>query len=438
MSRIALAVAWLRTAMTGSRMVYIVVRYIAAVVVAAEALLFARLLGPSSYGQYAIIAQIAVLLTFVTLGSNAGYVYAHYRRTEPALDDYYVAGAAVQFIAGTAVVAVCFAYLRPHFLFGVLLFLIQTPYLLTEPMLRVRNYYSITALGRGLPALIAVALAGSYLSLRSGPPSLHMDVRPALTIMIIGNLIGYVVYYAVIIRKGYLRFDPITTIRTLRLPTTWANYWRHVLVPGLPLNASTILIVIFQNVDRLFIEHYRPPSALSVYSLGWQLSQGALLMLTSMNLVSGVRVGERMGGTGPEIRAELLRQFRLTLVAAVLAVSALVGGTILLSQTVYRDYVQLLPITLLVSVGYVAIYVVGSITGLMFYNGRAKELTLGYFAVVVSSFLGNVAAIHWNTWYGVPVAFSSLSLIVLNVWFAIYTYRLARRLPHSSALAQTA
>src|SRR6185295_10893249 len=103
------------------------------------------------YGYYAIIAQVASLMVFVTAGSNAGYVYAHFRRTGPALDRYYLAAAVAQFLVGAVVATLLVGWLRPYFLFGVLLFVIQVPYLLTEPMLRVRSFYTITALGRGLP-----------------------------------------------------------------------------------------------------------------------------------------------------------------------------------------------------------------------------------------------------------------------------------------------
>src|SRR3954447_11415627 len=78
-------VSRLRSIAWGSRVTYIIVRYMAAVVVGLEALVFARVLGAGEYGYYAIIPQVAALMIFVTIGSNAGYVYAHFRRTGPAL-----------------------------------------------------------------------------------------------------------------------------------------------------------------------------------------------------------------------------------------------------------------------------------------------------------------------------------------------------------------
>jgi O-antigen/teichoic acid export membrane protein len=433
-----LGVPRLRSVLTGAHMHYVVVRYVASVLVAAEALFLARALGPSAYGDYAIIAQIAVLLIFVTIGSNAGYVYAHFREVHCDLDAYYVAGAVGQFIAGALLVALCVSFLRPYFLLGVVLFLIQIPYLLTEPMLRVRSYFAVTALGRGLPALITLLIAGLYFAFQAQGSGLRLPLGTALAIMLIGNVAGYGIYYYVLVRKRYIVLHPLKTFRALRDGETWRQYWKLVLVPGIPLNASSIIIVIFQNVDRLFIDQYRAAAALSVYSLAWQLSQGVLLMLTSMNLISGVRVGERMRATGSAMKAELTRQFLLTAAAGGVSFFALLIGTWVLNLTVYRDYDDLVLITFLLSIGYLAMNVIGSITGLMFYQGRAKQMTIGYLAVFAASVLGNVAAVRFNTWYGVPIAFSSLALIVLNVWFAFYTYGIARRLSHAPPAGQPA
>lgn len=423
---------------TGSRGTYIVVRYMAAVAVGLEALTFARVLGANEYGYYAILPQVAALMVFVSAGSNAGYVYAHFKRGDPALDDYYAAGSVAQCLGGAVLGLLVVGWLRPYFLFGVLLFVIQVPYLLTEPMLRVRNYFTVTALGRALPALITLGLAAAYVAFSERGETFQIGLRAAVTLMIIGNLVGYGIYYTVLVKEDYLRFHPLATMRAIAARETWRSYWRQVLVPGLPLNASTIIIIVFQNVDRLFMERYRVPAALGVYSLAWQLSQGVLLMLTSMNLVSGVRVGERMRASGSEMRTELTRQFRLTALIAALSMVALIGGTFVLNTTVYRDYPNLVVITFLLSSGYFALNVVGSITGLLFYHGRAKQLTLGYLAVLLVSVLGNIAAVRWGLWYGMPIALSSLSLIVLNGWFAMYTYYLARSLPHRSPTAQPA
>ena len=49
---------------------------------------------------------------------------------------------------------------RPFFAVAVILFLIQSPYVISEPMLRVRKYFAITAVGRALPSIFTLAIIG--------------------------------------------------------------------------------------------------------------------------------------------------------------------------------------------------------------------------------------------------------------------------------------
>ena len=246
--------------------------------------------------------------------------------------------------------------------------------------------------------------------------------------LVIGNVLGYLAYYALLARWNVLGINLRQLASDVSRRETWAGYWRNVLRPGLPLNASTIILYIFTNVDRLFIEHYRSPEALSSYSLAWQLSQGVLLLLTSMNLVSGVRVGERMSGKAAGLIQELRRRFRVTAVVGMSAYLAVAASAWVLSRTLYSDYQDLVAIVLLLSAGYIAMNVVGSVTGVLSFERRAKELNLGYGTALIASIAGNVIAIKFGFWYGVPVALTSLSLITLNVWFAFYTRKVAQQL----------
>jgi O-antigen/teichoic acid export membrane protein len=323
---------------------------------------------------------------------------------------------------------------RPYFLFGATLYFLQIPYFVTEPMLRVRNRFTLAAAAKALSALITLALVLAWVI--AGRP---VGLNAAIGLMLAGNLAGYAVYYGIVLRSGHLAIRPLGLLRAIGAPATWTGYWRNVLRPGLPLNASTIILYVFTNVDRLFIDHYRTPTALSVYSLAWQLSQGVMLTLTSMNLISGVRVFERLSEGSADLIRELRAQFRVTAAAGVAALVVVGAAAFVLSRTLYHDYQQLVAITLLLSAGSVTMNVVGSITGLLSFERRATQLNVGYACALIVSILGNVAAITFGLWYGVSIAISSLSLIVVNIWLAGYTRALARkihgRLPSVQATA---
>jgi O-antigen/teichoic acid export membrane protein len=402
---------------------YVLARYASAVLFALEALALARLLGPDGYGQYALLPQIAVLLLFTTLGSNAGYVYAFYKSGDPNLDRQYLVGATTQFVIGGLICTAILAWARPFFAIGAVIYLVQMPYYITEPMLRVRNRFSLVALGRAISIFLTLVLIFGW---ALSPYALSL--ASAIAFMVIGNVAGYLTYYAILIRWNVLGIDVRQLAGDFWRRETWASYWVNVMRPGLPLNASTIILYIFTNVDRLFIEHYRTPAALSAYSLAWQLSQGVLLLLTSMNLVSGVRVGERMSGAPVGLMKELRRRFRMTAAVGVGAYLTVAVGAWVLSRTLYSDYQDLVVIVLLLSAGYIAMNVVGSVTGVLSFERRATELNLGYAAALLASIAGNIVAVKFGFWFGVPVALTSLSLITLNVWFAFYTRKLARQL----------
>lgn len=416
-------IPWVMT----SRTAFVASRYVAAVAVAAEALLLARLLGPDRYGYYAILAQLAVLLTFVTAGSNAGYVYAYYKQTDPALDRSYLACLVQQILIGAALLSIGLLIYRPFFAVAVVLFLLQTPYVMSEPMLRVRKYFVVTAVGKALPAVFTLLIVGGWIAwieMSGGTPS-DLTLTAAIGAMLIGNFAGNAVYCVIVARCLGIVWRNI--VEDLGQRRTWAAYWRLVLRPGLPLNASTLIIAVLMNVDRLFIEHFRSAGALSVYSLGWQLSQGVMLLLTSMNLVSGVRIGECVAGTPELLLAEVRRQFRLTALACAVVFGGLVTIAWTLSVTFYRDYENLVLVTCLLSVGYMWMNLVGSITGVLFYQRRSALINTGYLVVLAASIIGNLVAVQLGLWYGAAIAITSVALICLNTWFGLYIRYVALR-----------
>ncbi len=185
-------------------------------------------------------------------------------------------------------------------------------------------------------------------------------------------------------------------------------------------------MLAFSFTDRLFIEHYRSPEALSVYALAWQLCQGALLILTSLNLVSSVRVGECMKSEPARLIEELRRRFVMSLAAGAFTLCALVAGTIVLRTTIFREYEQLVPILVLLSAGYVWYNIVGSITGVLQFSGRARALNVGYAVALVATVAGNIFTLRYGLWFGVAIGFSSLVLIVLNCWFTFYVWHVGR------------
>ena len=80
----------------------------------------------------------------------------------------------------------------------------------------------------------------------------------------------------------------------------------------------------FQNTDRFYIRGTRSAALLGSYGLAWTLVQGAMLMLSSFNLISTVRIGEAISLNETERNSIMRRQIWLTMLAAGVALLALI------------------------------------------------------------------------------------------------------------------
>jgi O-antigen/teichoic acid export membrane protein len=371
---------------------------------------------------------MAASLLFLVPGSGQSYVYAYYKKNEASLDQFYTTGALGHYLLAVLVAAILAYWFKPLFMISIVLFLIQAPYFITEPMLRVRNYYALNAVGKGFSSLVTLAITGIWLLWRGPRVSTHLDLPTALRLMVIGNLIGYAIYYLIIGGKKYLAIKPLRILKSFGNGQSWARYY-SILKIGVPLAVPGLVWLVFTYVDRLFIEHYRPATALSTYALAWQLSQSAILTLASLNIVSGVRIGEHMSHEPAQLRTELRHQFTRTVAASAISFTALIAGTFLLSRTVYRDYQNLVIITFMLSAGYIGYNIWGSVSSLLFYERRNLPMNLGHVLVLLVSLAGNILAIRCNLWYGVPVALTSIALIIFSIGFVIYVRNFARALP---------
>jgi O-antigen/teichoic acid export membrane protein len=418
---------------SGNQLGFIVIRYGSAILIALEALFFARMLGPQIYGKYAILGQFVVLITLGAIGHPAGYVYAYFRMQNEELDNYYVSGAGTQYILGGLVAAFIAIFIDPHYLVAVALYFLQIPNLLTEPMLRVRNRFAFTAVGRGLASLITLLLAISWLLYASTPGASKMDLQVAVISTLAGNLIGTVLYCYILARTGYLRFSWGKILRSLANRNSWTQYWRTILRPGVPLNASSAILSVFNNIPRLVLDRYYSPVELSVYSLAWQLSQGSMLILSSMNLVSAVEVGQRMSKSSEGFRAALKRQLWATSLVGMGTFVILVCAAFLLTHFVYRDYHDLPLISVLLNSGYLVMNIVGAIMGFLFYERKSWTMNLGYAAATVATLLACLAGASFGVWYGWLIVACSLSLTILNLWYLFLIFRSSARWEQENA-----
>lgn len=392
-------------------------RYLLIVPCFVELLLYARLLGPADFGIYALIAQLVGFSAILTLGSGSGYLHAYYNRSKDPLDTTYISGSIVHYLAAGLIAAGVLSLINPVLALSVPLFLIQAPQLILEPMLRVRNRFSLSLLGKGVSSSLSVLALGAILYFSHSRTLLW---HQAVVVLFGTNALGYGAYYLYVRQLHIIKISLKDVGIALLRPATYALYVKRVVQPAGLFIISSMSYLLFTFIDRIFLESVRSPEPLGVYVLSWQLLQGALVIVEASNAIWGIRIGESLES------ADLAASMRRFLVYSLLLCLGVWGcyllGGFLLSTTLYADFPDLLPIMLFVSTGYFVQGVAGANTNLLFLKSRFGVLIAASLFSLVTSIAGNLAAMYWEWWYGYPIIVSSIALSLANLWLLWILY----------------
>jgi O-antigen/teichoic acid export membrane protein len=401
-----------------SKLQFVIVRYGTTAAIAIELLIYARLLGPESFGNYALAVQIVGFLLLVGAGSGAGYVYVYFKNKDPNLEYIYLFGSTIQYLGGALFLSI-FAWFSGSYLFiSSLLLLLQIPYLISEPMLRVRNQFTLSAIGRssGSMATIAVTLVFLLFSDSQTIWRNHLDLKTGIGLMLLGNSIGYSIYYYKIWTSGQINIDLRKLLQIAVIPGSWLRYWQEIISPYWLYIVSSILFVAFTYVDRLFLQAYYPKLNLSVYSLAWQIAQSVLLLLNSLNVISGVKIGESQAQDPKVLVDTINKQLKFSMLAGVTSFCFAILASSILNFTYYKDYIDLVAVSTILSTGYLAYGVVGSVTMSLFFERKFTEMIIAYSSALSISIIGNILSIKLGWSYLVPISISTFGLIFSNLF----------------------
>jgi O-antigen/teichoic acid export membrane protein len=403
-----------------SRLTFVLVRYAATAAVVIEMLLFARLLGPQAFGSYALSIQVVGFLLLVGAGSGAGYVKQHYQHQSETsdLESNYIFGSLVQYLGGGIVLLICSWFSGSYLYISSLLLLIQIPYYISEPILRVRNNFVLPAVGRASGSIATVMLTAIVL-ISDGKqliPFPHLSLETGLELMILGNTLGYATYYGVIIFGRHLSFSAHKLWQACIDRHSLRNYWQQIIMPSGIYTIATIIFTAFTYIDRLFLEHNYPKSTLSVYSLAWQIAQGVLLLLTALNTISGIRIGESQSQDPISLIKVANRQLKMSAIAGAFSLFVAIVTSLALNLTWFKDYEGLTAVTLILSLGYLSSGVIGSVMMLLFFERKYTQVTALYLLMVLISLCGNIICHEYQLSYLYPIVISSVALISINLF----------------------
>lgn len=407
--------------LSNPRLRLIVIRYVTTAWIALELFLYAKLLGPQEFGQYALTVQLVSFLTLVGAGSGMGYVYAYYSQKNTSIDDIYQLGASVQYLGGCIALLLITLYTKSYFLISCLVLSLKIPYLISEPMLRVRNIFTLPAIGRASGSIATSLLLGAYLllnCLQIYDVNDKITLNLAINIMIAGNVLGHLIYYIILHFTKAYRFE-ISIPTVARLISILKKYWRTIIAPSLLYTLSSVAFVSFTFIDRLFLENFYPKTALSSYSLAWQISQSVLLILTSLNLVSGVRIGEYQQEEHQKRFEMANKQLMISVKASLVAMIIASTGAWILSISLYQEYENLFFVSTFLSLGYLCFGIAGSITMVIYFENRLIEIFMSYSFLILASLTANIVAVQWGLSYFVPLIVSSSGLILVSIYLIL-------------------
>jgi O-antigen/teichoic acid export membrane protein len=410
------------------RINFIIVRYLTTAWIALELFIFARLLGPTTFGQYALALQVVGLMTLVGAGSGAGYIYAYYKEQESNIEEIYLVGSIFQYCLGSAILLILSSFFQSYLVLSSVLLIIKIPYLVSEPMLRVHNQFTLPAIGKASGSILTTLLIFIYLLCGSIPVSYNTQIaiNSAILITLLGNIFGHLAYYF------YLNFSKSFTIKAKflgykNISRKLMSYWNLIIAPSWLYTASTILFVSYTFVDRIFLEFFYSDIELSIYALAWQIAQSVLLILTSLNIISGVRIGESQSQNPTELVKIANWQLKVSAQAGLLALVVALLSSWILSVSLYHDYEGLFSAAAIISFGYLTFGVAGSITMVLFFEKKLLEICLAYSFLLFISILGNWAAILFNLNYIFPILFSSLALSFTGILLILRYYQISKK-----------
>jgi O-antigen/teichoic acid export membrane protein len=402
------------------RTAFVVIRYATTAAVVIEMLLFARLLGPKGFGSYALALQLVGFLALVGSGCGAGYVLNFYKQENRLADvEYlYIFGSLVQYIGGGIAVLILAWFSGSYLQISSLLLLIQVPYYITEPILRVRNKFVLPAIGRASGSIATILLTFIILifQTKGNITDYHLDLQTGITLMISGNILGYGVYYLVLMTGKQIDLSWRKLWITCCERGNLQRYLKQMIQPSWIYTISSIIFTAFTYVDRLFLEKYYPKSTLSAYALAWQVAQGVLLLLTALNTISGIRIGESQSEDPISLIKVANRQLKISGIAGGFSLVLAVAVSWVLSLSLYRDYDGLLVVTMLLSLGYLGYGIIGSVMMLLFFENKFRQVTVAYLLILLGAIFGHIIAHNYGLSFLYPIAFSSLLLVMVNIW----------------------
>lgn len=379
-----------------------------------------------------LIMFLAKFLHMTNLGATNGYLISKYRGDGGAeladMDGLSVGDRefVIGFVAQTVVV--CSALLVISFVFaqayllGIIAYLIISPLLALEPVLRRRrNFFWSLLPDVALSVALLVVSVGYFLGLTLGDPGSSLGPSQ-LFLFILITFVGGVVRVRL---WGWFRhgFGGLK-----RLPL---GAYGRILYLGLPAYAGTAFFILASGMDRFFLPLHIEAGDRALYLLSYQLTTGAAVFISAMNFVTTVDLGEAHHSIHGIPLAALSKKLGFAMAIALPSLGALVIGCLVLERWILTGYSGLTALTAILAAGLFTFFVAGSITPALQYLRRQWPLTIAMGVAAVILFANNIFAME----RGLGVTYlATVSATVLSC-YALFATMFALSATHSNEVA---
>lgn len=364
---------------------------------------FGKLFGPEKYGQIAYQIFIAKFFLILNVGAISGYIYSAYSNSKSDIisSRVFISYYFFQLIISSAIIFLIVYAIGLPFYWGVLFFISIIPIYIVEPILRVKRIFWPSLMPELL--LTGCIFLSVYLS---GTENLEINAIFKYTIWL---LLGSSTLILLLI----LRSLPLESNRSLSRKVSFESYIK-LLKKGSILYIGSGLFLIYLFVDRFFIEMTFSKEFFSTYMFAFQLATISAFVITSMNFVYSVDIGE-MYRNKTLTYSLFSKKFKWVMFSGLISYLLVIAISYILQQYYLTEYKELTLITSILALGLVIFYCSGNISPVLFYDNKLNPfIFLLGIVVVLMLFVNGIAHIYLLSPYYI-VTISSFLLTVYSI-----------------------
>lgn len=351
--------------------------------------LMAKMLGPRKFGYLAFVLYLTKFLINGHLGSVGGYIFSFFNKSNTLLNCKFPLYYGIHLCLVVLVILLSGHWLGENYQLAAILFFILIPMFVLEPILRAHKSYYVSL----LPDLLLYSGTALVVLLVPDPATTSIKAIVYSTVLVLILLSLMALFLLVRNNKNILTasWHPYSEGFFQNLK----NYMA-LIEKGFILYLGSMAFTIFLFVDRFFLERFHEPNALGIYMLAIQLTTGVSMVISSQNFVNVVTIGEMVKNNNDLVHKSLIGTLRWSLFVALISFTLLIISAVIIEKIILPDYHGLVLYCIPLGLGFIAFYVSGSITPILFFSGRQTFPTLLMFLTASLCVAVNILIVFYH------------------------------------------